>query len=138
MKSLALGIVAAAFAGGVAIAQTTTSAPSPSGMATTPAPSSQMNVAPMNHDNQTRSGVAAASGDDNQAVATTSANAATPAHGRNSFTSGEARRRLQAHGFSNVSALKKDQSGVWRGMAQKDGQPVRVWLDYKGSVGQQQ
>lgn len=80
---------------------------------------------------------AAASGNDNQAVATTGANADQPAHGANSFTRGEARRRLQSRGYSHVAGLRKDHDGVWRGTAQKDGAPVNVWLDYKGNVGQQ-
>lgn len=80
---------------------------------------------------------AAASGNDNQAVATTGANADQPAKGANSFTMREARGRLQKHGYSHVAGLKKDHDGVWRGTAQKDGQPVNVWLDYKGNVGQQ-
>jgi len=109
MKSLALGIVAAAFVGGVALAQTTTN----------------------------NTGVAATSGDNNQAVATTSANAPMPAHGANSFTDGQAKSRLEKSGFSDVSALTKDKDGVWRGTAQRNGQTVQVWVDYKGNVGQQ-
>lgn len=82
-------------------------------------------------------GAAAAGGNDNQAVATTNANAPQPAHGANSFSRGEARTRIAGHGFQNVSALRKDRNGVWRGKAMKNGQPVSVWLDYKGNVGQQ-
>ena len=81
------------------------------------------------------SGKATGSGDDNQAVATSSANASTPAAGRNSFTKGEARRRIQAEGYTHVVSLRKDDHGVWRGSATKDGWPVMVWLDYKGNVG---
>jgi hypothetical protein len=79
---------------------------------------------------------AAASGNDNQAVATTGASADQPATGKNSFTKGQARHRIQHKGYSHVSGLTKDQDGVWRGTAQKDGQSVSVWLDYKGNVGQ--
>lgn len=82
------------------------------------------------------SGAAAASGDRNQAVTTTGANAAQPARGSNSFTQNEARRRLERNGFQGVSGLTKDNGGVWRGSATKDGQPVQVWLDYKGNTGQ--
>ncbi len=81
-------------------------------------------------------GTTAASGNGNQAVATTNANAQHPAHGANSFSRGEARTRIAGHGFQNVSDLHKDNNGVWRGKAMKDGQPVSVWLDYKGNVGQ--
>lgn len=79
----------------------------------------------------------AAGGNTNQAVATTSANAAQPAHGANSFTHGEAQRRIGRGGYQNVSGLKLDNQGVWRGTAMKNGQNVNVWLDYKGNVGQQ-
>lgn len=80
-------------------------------------------------------GTAAASGNTNQAVATTSANAPQPARGRNSFTMGEARRRIERNGYAQVADLRKDGNGVWRGHAQKDGATVNVWLDYKGNVG---
>lgn len=81
-------------------------------------------------------GAAAASGDRNQAVTTTGANAAQPARGSNSFTQNEARRRLERNGFQSVSGLTKDSGGVWRGTATKDGQSVPVWLDFKGNAGQ--
>ncbi len=79
----------------------------------------------------------AASGDNNQAVVTTGANADQPAKGANSFTMRQARGRITKKGYTSVSGLKKDHDGVWRGMGTKDGQPVQVWLDYKGNVGQQ-
>jgi hypothetical protein len=78
---------------------------------------------------------AAASGNNNQAVATTSANAPQPAKGHNSFTQAQAKTRIGKQGYQNVSALKLDNNGVWRGTAQKDGQSMNVWLDYKGNVG---
>jgi len=81
-------------------------------------------------------GTNAAGGDTNQAVATTNANAPQPASGANSFSMGEARRRIANRGFQNVNDLRKDTMGVWRGTATKDGQQVQVWLDYKGNVGQ--
>ena len=83
------------------------------------------------------SGPAAAAGNRNQAVTTTAANAPQPAKGANSFSAGEARRRIQGQGYSTVSDLKKDSDGVWRGNAMKDGSKVGVWLDYKGNIGQQ-
>ena len=124
MRSLALGIVAAAFAGGVAMAQTTATART-------------SDTAPMGSTGQNSAGVAAASGNTNQAVATTSANAPVPAHGANSFTDGQAKSRLEKNGFADVSGLTKDKDGVWRGTAQRNGQTVHVWVDYKGNVGQQ-
>lgn len=82
-------------------------------------------------------GTAAAAGNRNQAVATTGANAPQPAKGANSFTDGEARRRLEKEGFTTVTNLKKDNDGVWRGTATKGGSNVGVWVDYKGNIGQQ-
>jgi len=82
-------------------------------------------------------GQTAAGGDSNQAVATTNANAPQPAKGANSFSDGEARRRIESSGYSPVADLKKDGDGVWRGSAMKDGAKVEVWLDYKGNIGQQ-
>src|SRR5215208_1147061 len=57
-----------------------------------------------------------------------------PVKGANSFTEGEARSRLEDKGFSGVSALKKDDDGIWRGRAMRSGQQVDVALDYQGNV----
>jgi len=81
-------------------------------------------------------GKATGDGSNNQAVATSSANAPQPAHGANSFTKGQAQARITREGFQNVGDLSNDNAGVWRGKATKNGQPVHVWLDYKGNVGQ--
>ncbi len=59
---------------------------------------------------------------------------AAPVSGANSYTLGEARSRITDKGFSNVSDLKKDDKGVWRAAAMKDGKPVSVALDYQGNV----
>ena len=45
-----------------------------------------------------------------------------PVKGSNSFTEGEAKSRIEKMGFANVSDLKKDEHGVWRGQAMKNGQ----------------
>ncbi|TMJ88784.1 MAG: PepSY domain-containing protein [Alphaproteobacteria bacterium] len=60
--------------------------------------------------------------------------ATAPVAGRNSFTEAEAKSRIEKMGFSNVSNLKKDDNGVWRGRATKDGKTVDVSLDYQGNV----
>src|ERR1700716_1442825 len=57
-----------------------------------------------------------------------------PVAGRNSFTEGEAKSRIEKMGFSNVNNLKKDDNGVWRGRAIKDGKTVDVSVDYQGNV----
>lgn len=59
---------------------------------------------------------------------------AAPVQGRNSFTEGEARSRIEGKGFSQVSKLTKDDSGVWRGRAMMNGREVAVSLDYQGNV----
>jgi opacity protein-like surface antigen len=60
--------------------------------------------------------------------------AAAPVPGANSFTEGEARRRIESNGYSNVTGLKKDEQGIWRGTATKNGQSGPVALDYQGNV----
>ncbi len=122
--------LAAALVATAATAQTTSNQPT----SNQPAGSGTMS-APAHGDGS--SGTAAASGDHNQAVATTDANAPQPARGANSFSRGEARRRIESGGFQKVSSLHKDSGGIWRGKGTKDGQPVSVWLDYKGNIGQQ-
>ena len=58
----------------------------------------------------------------------------TPEAGANSFTEGQARSRIEAAGYSQVSELKKDDAGVWRGKATRNGQTVDVGLDFRGNV----
>ncbi len=57
--------------------------------------------------------------------------------GANSFTEGQARSRIEAQGFTNVMELKKDEQGIWRGRATKNGQSTAVMLDFKGNVATQ-
>jgi hypothetical protein len=58
-----------------------------------------------------------------------------PLKGANSFTEGQAKDRAIAHGgVDSVSDLKKDDNGIWRGKATRDGKPVEVAVDYKGNV----
>jgi hypothetical protein len=71
----------------------------------------------------------------NNAVNTTSTpQPAMPVEGANSFTEGQAKSRFEEKGFSDVSELKKDNTGIWRGRAQKDGKTVSVSLDFQGNV----
>lgn len=124
---------------GSALAQATPDNTAPGATSNAPMPgvSTSTGVTPDTGVVNRNTGAAAASGDRNQAVATTNANAAEPARGANSFSEGEARRRLESNGFAGVGSLTKDDGGVWRGTATKDGQSVQVWLDYKGNTGQQ-
>ncbi|OJY32165.1 MAG: hypothetical protein BGP06_10240 [Rhizobiales bacterium 65-9] len=57
-----------------------------------------------------------------------------PLEGANSFTEAQARSRIEQQGFSGVSGLAKDDKGVWRGNAMKDGKSMTVMLDYRGNV----
>ena len=61
-------------------------------------------------------------------------NANNPVAGANSFTEGQAKSRLESNGYTNVSNLTKDDQGVWRGKAQKDGKTMDVSLDFQGNV----
>lgn len=54
--------------------------------------------------------------------------------GANSFTEGQAKSRLEGAGFSDVTSLAKDDDGIWRAKAKKDGKAVDVGVDYKGNV----
>ncbi|WP_218014917.1 PepSY domain-containing protein [Teichococcus rhizosphaerae] len=58
----------------------------------------------------------------------------TPAEGANSFTEGQARSRIEAAGYTDVQGLQKDDRGVWRGRAMRNGQPAEVGLDFQGNV----
>ncbi|MFC4166975.1 PepSY domain-containing protein [Teichococcus aestuarii] len=59
---------------------------------------------------------------------------ATPAEGANSFTEGQARSRIEAAGYTDVQGLQKDDKGVWRGRAMRNGQTAEVGLDFQGNV----
>lgn len=57
-----------------------------------------------------------------------------PLEGSNSFTEGQAQDRAVAWGVGAVSALTKDDKGIWRGTGTQDGKTVNVAIDYKGNV----
>lgn len=61
-------------------------------------------------------------------------NPGAPVAGANSFTEGQAKSQIESKGFTNVSVLKKDNAGVWRGQAQKSGKAVTVSVDFQGNV----
>src|SRR4051794_1506712 len=132
VSTTTLGLIGS-FIATASIAQTTTSSAVPPFNSSGVRPSSD--TAPGSGIVNRNTGPAAASGDRNQAVATTNANAPQPARGANSFTEGEARRRIESNGYAEIGDLKKDADGVWHGTAKKGGSTVKVWLDYKGNVG---
>ncbi len=57
-----------------------------------------------------------------------------PARGHSSFTQSQARGRIAKAGFTNISALRKNDNGVWQGRAMKRRHAVTVMLDFKGNV----
>ena len=57
-----------------------------------------------------------------------------PVAGANSFTEGQAKSRIETNGWSSVSDLRKEDSGVWRGKAMKDGKSATVSVDFQGNV----
>jgi hypothetical protein len=61
-------------------------------------------------------------------------NPGAPVAGANSFTEAQARSRIEAKGFENVSGLQKDDAGVWRGKASQGGKTINVSVDFQGNV----
>jgi len=61
-------------------------------------------------------------------------NPAAPVPGANSFTENQAKSRIEDAGFSDVVGLAKDDQGIWRGEAMKDGKSTAVALDFQGNV----
>jgi hypothetical protein len=59
---------------------------------------------------------------------------AAPVAGKNSFTEGEVRDRLEKHGYTAINGLAKDDKSIWRGTAMKDGKSVAVAIDYQGNI----
>ncbi|MBR0868991.1 hypothetical protein JQ633_01370 [Bradyrhizobium tropiciagri] len=77
----------------------------------------------------------AENGPSNKAVNSSSDNNSNaPVAGRNSFTEGQAKTRIEAAGYSAVSDLKKDDNGVWRGKATKGSRQTEVSVDFQGNV----
>src|ERR1700738_3584278 len=71
----------------------------------------------------------------NRAINTEGANNSTaPVAGANSFTESQAKSRIEADGYSNVTELKKDDNGIWRAKAMKDGKSSAVSLDFQGNL----
>lgn len=57
--------------------------------------------------------------------------------GANSFTEGQARGRIEDRGYTDVGQLHKDQNSIWQAEAMKDGRRVRVGLDFRGNVAEE-
>src|SRR4051812_24798656 len=77
----------------------------------------------------------AQSGPNNNAINSSGQNNSNaPVAGRNSFTEGQAKSKIEQAGYTNVSELKKDDNGVWRGKASKGGSTTSVSVDFQGNV----
>jgi hypothetical protein len=61
-------------------------------------------------------------------------NSDAPVAGHNSFTEGQAKSKIEDAGYANVTELKKDDNGVWRGQASKGGSATAVSVDFQGNV----
>jgi len=66
--------------------------------------------------------------------ATPSAGAPTTPNAGAAVTEMQAKARIEAQGFTNVSELKKDAQGMWNAKAMKDGKPVQISLDTRGQI----
>lgn len=74
-------------------------------------------------------------GPNNNAVNSTGQNNSNaPVAGRNSFTEGQAKSKIEGAGYTNVTELKKDDNGVWRAKASKGGSSTQVSVDFQGNV----
>jgi protein CpxP len=58
----------------------------------------------------------------------------TPNAYAHAFTADQAKLRIEANGYSNVTELQRDARGGWHGKAIKDGKAVHVTLDYNGNL----
>jgi hypothetical protein len=125
MRLVLASLVAATALGTAAIAQTNT-APA-TGSSTTLQP---MNNTGSNASNQAGSGNAAVNNKPADSPQTTG----SVEPGANSFTEAQVRSRLESQGFSNVMELRKDDQGIWRGKAMRNGQQASVAVDYKGTI----
>jgi hypothetical protein len=77
----------------------------------------------------------AQSGPNNNAINSSGQNNSNaPVAGRKSFTEGQAKSKIEGAGYTNVSELKKDDNGVWRGKASKAGSSTDVSVDFQGNV----
>jgi hypothetical protein len=63
--------------------------------------------------------------------------AAPPAPGANSFTEAQAKEHLRNAGYTNVTGMTQDSSGVWHGSAVKDSKTAPVSVDFKGDISTQ-
>jgi putative membrane protein len=66
--------------------------------------------------------------------ATAAVDTGAPLDGATSFSDGQASDRISAAGMMTPAGLAKDDKGIWRGTAKKDGKSVSVAVDFKGTL----
>jgi hypothetical protein len=157
MRAIIIAVAALSLASGSALAQTTRTSPSSSPTSKSiPSSSSTSPSSPCNPTNPTSPCYSANAPRDPcySAVAPNEpcSNTTTPPpqtlppppappSGRPSagsaFTTDQAKSQIEAAGYSNVSELRRDSKGIWRGSAAKDGLTVNVMLDAGGKVSTQ-
>ena len=118
-RTIAAALLFSTLGGGVVVAQTTTA---PSSTTTPPVTTGTAATTPPSTMTP--------------AVTTNGANTTTaaPVAGANSFTMAQAQKRIEDQGYTQVSALTKDNKSIWRGHAMKSGQRLDVALDFQGNV----
>jgi len=118
---------------GAAFAQTTNPAPSGSTMP----PASPGTASPTGSSNRAVNPTGNAPSSATATGTTNIVAASALEKGANSFTEAQARSRLEGAGLSNITDLKKDDQGIWRGKAMQAGKSVNVGFDYKGNIAAQ-
>lgn len=133
MRKLIAISAAALLVSGAALAQTPNRAPAGSTMQ----PASPGTSSPTGSSNPAVNTTGNAPSSVNASGKATIVAASALEKGANSFTEGQARSRLEGAGLTNVADLKKDDQGIWRGKAMRDGKSVTVGFDYKGNIAAQ-
>ena len=62
---------------------------------------------------------------------------APPSAGASSFTEAQAKQHLRNAGYTDVTGMTQDSSGVWHGTAAKGGKTSPVSVDFKGDISTQ-
>jgi hypothetical protein len=131
MRLVLASLVAVTALGTAALAQTSTAPATGSPTTMQPMNNTGSNAGSnMNQSNQAGSGNAAVNNKPADSPQTTG----SVEPGANSFTEAQVRSRFEAQGFTNVTDLRKDDQGIWRGKAMRNGQQSSVALDYKGTI----
>ena len=132
MRLVLASVVAIATLSTASLAQTGTQPGAPGGTSTQPMNNagSASGTSNMNQSNTAGSGNAAVN--DKPAGSPQTTGSVEP--GANSFIEDQVRSRFAAQGLMNVTELSKDDQGIWRSKAMRNGQQVSVALDYKGTI----